>query len=75
MKIRLRSLVLFVLLSVPLCAQKQPADLIIAGGMVVSMDAKRSIQDDAAIAIEGDTIVAIGTREQIAAHYQSAQTR
>ncbi|PYV88436.1 MAG: amidohydrolase [Acidobacteria bacterium] len=74
MKIRLRSLVLFVLLSVPLCAQKQPADLIIAGGMVVSMDAKRSIQDDAAIAIEGDTIVAIGTREQIAAHYQSAQT-
>jgi 5-methylthioadenosine/S-adenosylhomocysteine deaminase len=74
MKIRLRSLVLFVLLPVPLCAQKQPADLIIAGGMVVSMDAKRSIQDDAAIAIEGDTIVAIGRREQIAGHYQSAQT-
>jgi len=38
------------------------------------MDAKRSIQDDAAIAIKGDTIVAIGRREQIAAHYQSAQT-
>jgi 5-methylthioadenosine/S-adenosylhomocysteine deaminase len=74
MKIRLRSLVLFVLLPVPLCAQKQPADLIIAGGTVVSMDAKRSIQDDAAIAIKGDTIVAIGRREQIAAHYQSAQT-
>jgi 5-methylthioadenosine/S-adenosylhomocysteine deaminase len=74
MKIRLRSLVLFLLLPVPLCAQKQPADLIIAGGTVVSMDAKRSIQDDAAIAIQGDTIVAIGRREQIAAHYQSAQT-
>ncbi|PYV57659.1 MAG: amidohydrolase [Acidobacteria bacterium] len=74
MKIRLRSLVLFLLLPVPLCAQKQPADLIIAGGTVVSMDAKRSIQDDAAIAIKGDTIVAIGRREQIAAHYQSAQT-
>src|SRR5436853_6468157 len=55
-------------------AIRQKADLIITGGTVITMDGARTIYDDAAIAIKGDTIVAIGRREQIAAHYQSAQT-
>ena len=66
------SLALF--LAVPVYAQKQPADLIISGGTIVTMDAKRTIQEDGAIAIKGDAIAAIGPREQIIAQYQSAQT-
>jgi len=72
MKLILRSLVL--ILSTSLFAQKQPADLIISGGTVVTMDAKRTIQDDGAIALKGDTIVAVGPREQIIRQYEPAQT-
>jgi 5-methylthioadenosine/S-adenosylhomocysteine deaminase len=66
------SLALF--LAVPGYAQKQPADLIIAGGTVVTMDEKRTLLEDGAIAIKGDAIVAVGPREQITAQYQAAQT-
>src|SRR5215813_590792 len=65
---------LILLWSIPLFAQKRSADIIISGGTVVTMDAKHTIQDDAAIAIKGDTIVAIDPRDQIAARYESAQT-
>src|SRR5215813_563663 len=65
---------LILLWSIPLFAQKRSADIIISGGTVVTMDAKHTIQDDAAIAIKGDTIVAIGPRHQITAWYESAQT-
>jgi 5-methylthioadenosine/S-adenosylhomocysteine deaminase len=65
---------LILLSSIPLFAQKRSADIIISGGTVVTMDAKHTIQDDAAIAIKGDTIVAIGPRDQITARYESAQT-
>lgn len=72
MKLLSWSLALF--LAIPLYAQKKPVDLIIAGGTVVTMDAKRTIQEDGAVAIKGDAIVAIGSREQIIAQYQSPQT-
>ena len=72
MKLRRWSLIL--LSSIPLFAQRRSADIIISGGTVVTMDAKHTIQDDAGIAIKGDTIVAIGPRHQIAAWYESAQT-
>jgi len=53
---------------------KEKADLLITGGIVVSMDGPRSIQDDGAVAIIGDTIVAVGPRTEIEAKYTAHQT-
>ena len=56
-------------LTVPLlCAllsaqtHKEKADLLISGGTVVTMDASRAILEDGAVAVKGDTIVAVGPR-------------
>src|SRR6266404_826144 len=54
--------------------KKQPSDLIIAGGTVVTMDADRRILEDGAIAAKGDVILEVGTRAQIESKY-SARTR
>ena len=53
-----------------LCAQstKHPADTIVTG-MVVTMDATRAIYDDGAVAIAGDSILAVGPRAEIEARY------
>jgi 5-methylthioadenosine/S-adenosylhomocysteine deaminase len=65
----------FQLLFVFLPAQtKQKADLIVTGGMVVTMDGPRSIYDDGAVAVTGDTIVAVGPRTEIEAKYTASQT-
>jgi 5-methylthioadenosine/S-adenosylhomocysteine deaminase len=53
-------------------AQKQPADTLITG-MVVSMDGQRHIFDDGAVAVTGDTIVAVGPRAEIEAKYDARQ--
>src|SRR5258705_7224998 len=53
---------------------KQPADLLITGGMVVTMDASRTIYDDGAVLITGDTIVAVGPRADLEAKYSARQT-
>jgi len=58
-------------------AKKAPAlervDLLIAGGTVVTMDAGRRVLQDGAIAVRGDTIVAVGTRAELAARYAPAR--
>src|ERR1043166_8760663 len=61
-------------LSLPAEAAKQPADLLITGGMVVTMDGPRSIYDDGAVAITGDTIVAVGPRAEIESKYTAPKT-
>ena len=66
--------ILLLQLPTTLFAQKQHADLLILGGTLVTMDPSRSIQDDGAIAITGDTIVATGPRSEITAHYDASQT-
>jgi 5-methylthioadenosine/S-adenosylhomocysteine deaminase len=48
---------------------KQSVDLLVSGGSVVSMDPARRIIEDGAVAIKGDTIVAVGSRAEIAAQY------
>jgi 5-methylthioadenosine/S-adenosylhomocysteine deaminase len=53
---------------------KDKADLIISGGTVVTMDASRSVLDDGAVAVKGDTIVAVGSRSEIEARYSAAET-
>jgi 5-methylthioadenosine/S-adenosylhomocysteine deaminase len=51
--------------------KKQPADLIIVGGIVITMDADRRILEDGAIATRGDAILEVGTRAQIEAQYSA----
>jgi 5-methylthioadenosine/S-adenosylhomocysteine deaminase len=63
-----------ILFSAALSAQtKQPADLIIANGIVVTMDAGRAIHRNGSVVIKGDSIVAVGPEADIAARYQSSQ--
>ncbi len=53
---------------------KQPVDLIVSGGLIVTMDGKRNVYDDGSLAIKGDSIVAAGLRNEIENNYTSAQT-
>jgi len=47
---------LLLLLALPLHGQtKQKADLLVTGGTVVTMDGTRSIYDNGAVAVTGDT--------------------
>jgi 5-methylthioadenosine/S-adenosylhomocysteine deaminase len=59
-----------------LCGQttKAHVDTIVSGGTVVTMDAQRHIYNDGAVAVKGDTIVAVGSLADIEAKYESAQT-
>jgi len=52
--------------------KKQQADLIIAGGTVVTMDAERRIVEDGAIVAKGDVILDVGPRTQIESQYSAA---
>src|SRR5215468_8882990 len=54
-------------------ANRQHADLIVTG-MVVTMDSSHALYDDGAVAVAGDTIAAVGPREEIAAKYDARQT-
>ncbi len=65
----------FALLLTPVLAQsKQPADLLLSGGIVVSMDSVGTIYPDGSVAIRNDSILAIGPRAEIESRYQAAQT-
>src|SRR5258706_3636421 len=66
---------LILLLALPLQGQtKQKADLLVTGGTVVTMDRTRSIYDDGAVAVNGDTTVAVSPRTDIEARYATPQT-
>src|SRR5229473_1343168 len=52
--------------------KRERADLVIAGGTVVTMDAKRRILEDSAVAVRGDAILDVGPRAQIEAKYSAA---
>jgi 5-methylthioadenosine/S-adenosylhomocysteine deaminase len=52
---------------------KEKVDLLISGGTVVTMDADRRILEGGAIAVRGDTILAIGPRTQLETRYTPAQ--
>ena len=53
---------------------KRQADLIIAGGTIVTMDATRRILDNGAIAVTDGRIVAVGPRAEIEKSYQPRET-
>jgi 5-methylthioadenosine/S-adenosylhomocysteine deaminase len=68
---------LFVLIlgspSFALAQQKEHADLLVSGGTVVTMDGARRVLSDGAVAVRGDTIVAIGPRAEIEARFDAAR--
>ncbi len=61
-----------------LCAmavgQKQNVDLIVTHGIVVTMNSERTIDQDGAVAVRGDTIVAVGPSAEIGEKYNAPQT-
>jgi 5-methylthioadenosine/S-adenosylhomocysteine deaminase len=52
---------------------KQSVDLIVSGGIVVTMDGARAIVRDGSVAVKGDAIVAVGPRAEVESRYKSAQ--
>src|SRR5882724_8621699 len=53
---------------------KEKADLLITGGIVVTMNASRTILEEGAVAVTGDTIIAVGPRSELEAKYATSQT-
>jgi 5-methylthioadenosine/S-adenosylhomocysteine deaminase len=69
----IRILGFVLILSIGAFGQKESADLIVAHGIVVTMNPERTIYQDGAVAVRGDSIVAVGPRAEIEAKYQAAQ--
>ena len=78
MKTKVRNLIILfatcLSLSTAYPQSKQNADLLITGDYVLPMDPARTVLRDGAIAIRGDSVVAVGPRTDIEAHYNAAQT-
>ena len=65
---------LLFLRGLPLQAQtKLKADMLVTGGTVVTMDGTRSIYDDGAVVVSGDTIIAVGPRIEVEFKYTASQ--
>jgi 5-methylthioadenosine/S-adenosylhomocysteine deaminase len=54
--------------------RKEKADLLVTGGTIVTMDGARTILDDGAVVVKGDTIIAVGQRAELETKYAAAQT-
>ena len=66
---------LVLLASTVVCAQtREKVDVIVAGGTVVTMDGGRKIYENGAVAIKGDSIVAVGSQSEILSKYTASQT-
>jgi 5-methylthioadenosine/S-adenosylhomocysteine deaminase len=55
-------------------AQKQEVDLIVSGGMVVTMNGGSAIYPDGSVAVQGDSILAVGPRADVETRYRSRET-
>ena len=54
-------------------AQKESVDLMVSGGIVVTMDSVRAIYQDGSVAVRGDSIVSVGPRAEVEGRYEGAQ--
>ena len=52
---------------------KQKVDLLVTNGTVVTMDAKRDVIEGGAVAVNGDSIVAVGPTAELSAKYDAAK--
>jgi 5-methylthioadenosine/S-adenosylhomocysteine deaminase len=65
---------LLVLTSAGAVAQgNEPVDLIVRGGIVVSMDGARAVYRDGSVVVRGDSIVAVGPRTDVESRFKGAQ--
>src|SRR5579863_3489287 len=53
---------------------KDKVDLLVTHGTVVTMDEQRRLIQDGAVAVRGDSIVAVGPSTDIAAQYEATKT-
>jgi 5-methylthioadenosine/S-adenosylhomocysteine deaminase len=53
---------------------KEKADLIVAGGTIVTMNGTRTIYDDGAVVVKADAIIAVGPRAEVTTKYSATQT-
>ena len=53
---------------------REPVDILITGGTVITMDSTRRVLEDGAVAIAGDRIVAIGLTADLTAKYAARET-
>jgi 5-methylthioadenosine/S-adenosylhomocysteine deaminase len=79
-KLASRFLVLYLCSSVFICgftvfpaSAKEKADLLVTGGTVVTMDTQKRVIEDGAVVVRGDSIIAVGSRAEIEAHFDAAK--
>jgi 5-methylthioadenosine/S-adenosylhomocysteine deaminase len=53
---------------------KDSVDLVVTNGTVITMDPQRRVIENGAVAVRGDSIVAVGTSAEIGARYEAAKT-
>jgi 5-methylthioadenosine/S-adenosylhomocysteine deaminase len=58
----------------PLMFAREKADLLITDGTVITMDAQRRVIENGAVAIRGDSIVAVGSRAEIESRFEASKT-
>jgi 5-methylthioadenosine/S-adenosylhomocysteine deaminase len=66
----LSALTALLVFNAPLAATPEPADILIVGGTVITMDAARRVIDDGTVAIVGNRIAAVGTTAELSARFQ-----
>jgi 5-methylthioadenosine/S-adenosylhomocysteine deaminase len=54
--------------------EKTTVDLLVTGGIIVTMDGPRRILEDGAVAVKGDEILAVASRAELESKYQPATT-
>jgi 5-methylthioadenosine/S-adenosylhomocysteine deaminase len=66
------SLLCLLFLAPPTSAQEK-VDLLVTNGAVITMDAQRRVLEDAAVAVRGDSIVAVGASAELTSKYAPAK--
>ena len=54
---------------------KEAADILLAGGTIITVDEKRRIYRDGAVALRGNTIAAVGKRADLVERFDARETR